>query len=98
MLKAIKPLLGIFGLAGISLLWITGLIMTRGVDTELLGTLFYVKLLAAAIMLATSLFMMVMGARAAKAGTPPPAYFDKLGKVSSILSIAAVALAVMVFG
>ena len=72
--------------------------MTRGVDTTLLGALFYIKLLVAGTMLIASVFMMIVGARAAKAGTPPPAYFENLGRATGLLAIVAVALAVMVFG
>jgi len=97
-IKAIKPLFGIFGLSGISLLWITGLIMTQNVDPALLAGLFYLKLLIAATMLAISVFMMVKAKKSAKAGVPPPAYFDALGRSSGVLAILAVALAVMIFG
>ena len=97
-IKAIKPIFGIFGLSGISLLWITGLIMTPNVDPTLLGALFYIKLLVAATMLAISLFLMFVAKKSAKAGVPPPAYFDAVGRTSGLLAIVAVALAVMVFG
>lgn len=97
-IKAIKPLFGLFALSGISLLWLTGLIMTFNVDSTLLGALFYVKLLVAATMLGISIFLMTIAKKAAKAGTPPPAYFEPLGRTSGVLAIVAVALAVMVFG
>ncbi len=97
-IKAIKPIFGIFALSGISLLWITGLIMTTTVDPALLGALFYIKLLAAATMLAISLLLTFVAKKSAKAGVPPPAYFDAVGRTSGLLAIVAVALAVMVFG
>lgn len=97
-IKAIKPILGILALSGVSLLWITGLIMAPTVDPTLLTGLFYIKLLVAATMLAISVFLMVMAKRAAKAGVPPPSYFDALGRFSGILAIVAVALAVAIFG
>ena len=59
-IKAIKPILGVFALSGVSLLWITGLIMAPNVDSALLTGLFYIKLLVAATMLAISVFLMVM--------------------------------------
>ncbi len=95
--KKIKPILGMFGLSGIVLLWLTGLVMVRGFD-EALGALFSTKLVVAAVMLLISLWMMYQGMKAAKSGTPPPAYMDKLGRTSGVLSIIAVALAVAVFG
>jgi len=97
-IKSIKPLFGIFGLSGISLLWITGLVMMQNVDPVLLGALFYIKLLVAGTMLAISLFLMFIARKSAKAGVPPPAYFDTVGRISGLLAIVAVALAVMVFG
>ena len=97
-IKAIKPIFGLFGLSGISLLWITGLIMTPNVDPALLGALFYIKLFVAATMLAISLILMFVAKKSAKAGVPPPAYFDAVGRTSGLLAIVAVALAVMVFG
>lgn len=97
-IKAIKPIFGLFGLSGISLLWVTGLFMTTATDASLLGVWFYVKLLVAAVMLAISVFLMVVAKKSAKAGTPPPAYFEPLGKSSGVLAIIAVALAVYVFG
>ena len=97
-IKAIKPIFGIFSLSGISLLWITGLIMTPTADPTLLGGLFYVKMLVAATMLGISLFLMFIAKKSAKAGVPPPAYFDMVGRTSGLLAIVAVALAVMIFG
>lgn len=97
-IKAIKPIFGLFALSGISLLWLTGLIMTLNVEPTLLGTLFYVKLAVAAAMLGISVFLMTIAKKSAKAGTQPPAYFEPLGRTSGVLAIVAVALAVMVFG
>ncbi len=59
-IKAIKPIFGLFALSGISLLWLTGLIMTLNVEPTLLGTLFYVKLAVAAAMLGISVFLMTI--------------------------------------
>jgi len=97
-IKAIKPIFGIISLSGISLLWITGLIMTPTADPTLLGAMFYVKMLVAATMLAISLFLMFIAKKSAKAGVPPPAYFDMVGRTAGLLAIVAVALAVMIFG
>lgn len=97
-IKAIKPIFGIFALSGISLLWITGLIMTLKVDTGFLGALFYLKLLVAAAMMAISVFLTVVAKKSAKAGVPPPSYLEMVGRTSGLLAIVAVALAVMVFG
>jgi len=97
-IKAIKPIFGIFALSGISLLWITGLIMTFNVASGVLGALFYLKLLIAAAMLAISVFLTIVAKKSAKAGVPPPSYFDNVGRTSGLLAIIAVGLAVMVFG
>lgn len=97
-IKIMKPIFGMFGLIGILLLWITGLIMAQSVDGALLGTVFYVKLLAAGAMLVISLWLTFVATRAKKAGVPPPAYMDSLGKVNSPLALIALALAIYLFG
>jgi len=97
-IKKIKPVLGMFGLSGIVLLWLTGVIMVGGIDSAQLGALFTTKLVVAGAMLLISLWLMYQGMKAAKSGTPPPSYMDKLGRTSAVLSIVAVALAVAVFG
>lgn len=97
-IKAIKPIFGMFALSGISLLWLTGIILTTGQEIATLGIWFYVKLLVAATMLGISVFLTMVARKSAKAGTPPPAYFEPLGRSSGALAIIAVALAVYVFG
>lgn len=97
-IKAIKPIFGIFALSGISILWITGLILAQNVDPALLTGLFYIKMLAAATMLAISVFLTIIAKKSTKAGVPPPSYFEAMGRLSGLLALVAVALAVMIFG
>lgn len=97
-IKIMKPIFGMFGLIGILLLWLTGIIMTQGIDAALLGTAFYIKLLAAGTMLAINLWLTFVAMQAKKAGTPPPAYMDSLGKVNSPLALIALAIAIYLFG
>jgi len=96
-IKAIKPVLGMLGLAGILLLWLTGIIMLRGYDTSALGIAFYVKLSAAGIMLLITLWLTYVAGKAAKAGVPPPAYMDNLGRMNMPLALIALGLAIYIF-
>jgi hypothetical protein len=98
-LLGLRPYFSKIGLTGIILIWFTGIILYamhwEGAD---LGTGFALKLLSGFLLLLAVIATTVMGARAAKAGTPPPAIMAKLGPASGILSILTVALAVYVFG
>ncbi|MEO1919666.1 MAG: hypothetical protein ABGW81_08175 [Paracoccaceae bacterium] len=72
--------------------------MVQSHGASALGGLFYLKLLVAATMLAMSVFVMAVAKKSAKAGTPPPSYFETMGRTSGLLALVSVALAVMVFG
>jgi hypothetical protein len=97
-LNALRPVFGRMGLAGILLLWAAGLWLYlgfyRGAD---LGLAFGLKLVAALIVLALSIYFTAMAARAARSGTPPPAFLPRLRMVSAAMVLIAVALAVYVF-
>lgn len=97
MVKAMKPFLGMLGLIGIVLLWLTGVILTTGHELAELGTPFYAKLAAAAVMLLISLWLTYVAMKAKNAGVPPPSYMDSLGKLNSPLSLIALGLAVYIF-
>ncbi|MCG6113769.1 MAG: hypothetical protein MEQ84_01105 [Mesorhizobium sp.] len=97
-LMALRPFFGKLGLAGILLLWVTGLALW-GLRYEFahLGAAYVLKLVAATALLGMILFMSRATARMARDGTPPPAWMPKLGMMSSPLTFLAVFLAVWVF-
>ena len=96
--KLIRPGLGMLGLVAILTLWITGSIMYQGKYAEAeLGTLFFVKLAAAAGMLIITLYVTFLSIRAGRQGNPPPEIVGKLGKLNSPLALLALALAVYIF-
>lgn len=98
-LVALRPYFSKVGLAGILLIWLTGLALyaMQWTDTEL-GIVFALKLIAAFLLLLAIITTTVLGARAASEGTPPPTIMATLGPVSGVLSLLTVALAVYVFG
>jgi hypothetical protein len=98
-LVALRPYFSKIGLAGILLIWLTGLALyaMQWTDTEL-GIVFALKLVAAFLLLLAIIATSVLGARAASAGRPPPAIMATLGPASGVLSLLTVALAVYVFG
>jgi hypothetical protein len=98
-LVALRPYFSKVGLTGIILIWLTGLTLyAMHWESADLGAGFALKLLSGFLLLLAVIATTVMGARAAKAGTPPPAIMAKLGPASGLLSILTVALAVYVFG
>ena len=96
-IKAIKPIFGIFALSGIRILWITGLILAQNVDPALLTGLFYIKMLAAATMLAISVFLTIIAKKSTKAGVPPPSYFEAIDRKSTRLNSSHVVISYAVF-
>lgn len=97
-LLGLRPLFGRLGLAGIVLIWLTGLwLWIADYDAAPLGWAFVAKLAVAALLLAVVLALNAIFARAAR-GTPPPAWTPRLGQSTSVLTVIAVALAVYVFG
>ncbi|WP_246225942.1 hypothetical protein [Chelativorans xinjiangense] len=96
-LLALRKNFALAALTGVLLLWVTGLWMWL-VDYSgaWLGTAFALKLLAAAAILAILIAARIAMARTAP-GSPPPAFLQRLGPISGLLSYIAVALAVIVF-
>ena len=97
-LMALRPVFGRFGLAGISLLWLSGLglwLMRYGLAN--LGAAFAMKLVTAAILFGMILVMSQATAQMRREGTPPPAWLPRLGMATSPLTFLAVLLAVWVF-
>ena len=97
-LGALRPIFGRLSLAGIVLIWLTGLWLYFGLYAAApIGTAFSAKLVAAAALLAVVLTLTVVQARARKRGTPPPAWVPRLGMAAPVLTLLAVALAVVAF-
>lgn len=94
----LRPFFIRLALGGIVLLWITGLgLWMVRYDMARLGRLYDIKMLVAAILLVIVIFMNMTLRRAAKAGTPTPAWLPKLGMSTPVLTILAVGLAVWIF-
>jgi len=98
-LLSLRPHFSKVGLTGIVLIWLTGLtlygLQWTGTD---LGIGFDFKLATAFLLLLATTTTTVLGVRAVKAGTPPPAIVAKIGSAAGILALLTVALAVYVFG
>lgn len=96
-LMPMRPTLANIGLAGVVLLWLTGIGMAlMGGAAGSLGLWFWLKLLAAAGILAIGVYGVIVRRRMA-AGQPVPAYAARLPMLASPLSILAVVLAVLAF-
>ena len=96
-LMPLRPKLANVGLAGIVLLWISGLGMAfMGGAAGQMGLWFWLKLLVAAGILVLAVYGLVMR-RKAKAGQIVPAYAARLGLLAAPLSVLAVILAVLAF-
>lgn len=95
--KIIKPVLGMLGMIGILLLWITGIVLAAPYGILSLGLAFNLKLLAAGAILAINIWILIKIRGHAKEGTPPAPILEKVGKMNGPLSLVAVALAVYVF-
>ncbi len=95
--KVMKPVLGIFGMAGILLLWLSGIALVLPNGLTGLGVLFYLKLLAALGILLINIYVAMKMRAHVKAGTPPDPKLENLGKLNGPLALIAVALAVYVF-
>lgn len=97
-LAALRPLLGRLGLAGIVLIWLSGLgLWVFRYDMADLGPVYQVKVAVAAVLFGVIVVLGRAGAKAAAAGTPPPRWVPALGMSTPVLTLAAVALAVWVF-
>ncbi len=97
-LAALRPMLGRMGLAGILLIWASGLWLYLGAYGGVpLGPVFHAKLAVAALLLIVIIAITVVAMRSHTRGVPPPAWLPVLGMSTPILTILAVALAVYVF-
>lgn len=92
-------ILGRVGRWAVTLLWITGLPMAFWVyGTLALGAVFYLKLLAATVMLVAVMWIGRVGAAAARAGRPPD--FKRMKTLANVVAggaLVAVVTAVIVF-
>jgi hypothetical protein len=97
-LMALRPVFGRLGLAGISLLWLSGLgLWSMRYGFANLGVAYALKLVTAAILFGMILAMSQATAQMRREGTPPPAWLPRLGMATSPLTFLAVLLAVWVF-
>ncbi len=97
-LLALRPLLSKLALAGIVLLWVTGLgLWLFRYDLADLGPAYSLKMLVALLLLSVVMTINAANRRAASTGTPAPSWLPKLGMSTPILTLIAMALAVWVF-
>lgn len=95
---AMRPSFGAMGLAGIVLLWITGLLLwLLRYDLTDFGPAFHTKLTVAGLLFAIIIVLHVTVHRALARGEVPPGYVKVLGMSTPFLTFAAVALAAYVF-
>jgi len=96
-LMPLRPKLANIGLAGVVLLWLTGIAMAlMGAAASQLGLWFWLKMVAAGAILAVAVYGLIVRRRMA-AGLPVPAYAARLPILASPLSVIAVILAVLAF-
>lgn len=96
-LSALRPRFAAMTLAGVTLLWLTGLwLWITHYDGALLGAAFLIKLALAAFLLAVAVAA-YSTARRAMPGTPPPALLQRLGPLAGLSSFLAVVFAVYIF-
>lgn len=97
-LLSLRPHFARLSLAAIVLIWLSGLgLWLFRYDLSDLGPAYSLKLFAALILLGVIVAIARINSRAAKAGTPPPAWLPRLGMVTSALMLIAMALGVWVF-
>lgn len=97
-LAALRPRFARLMLAGVALLWLSGLgLWLFRYDLAGLGPLYSLKMVAALALLVAALAAERLHARAARNGAKPPALLSALGMATSALMLAAMALAVWVF-
>lgn len=97
-LSALRPRLAGLMLAGVALLWLSGLgLWLFRYDLADLGPLYSLKMVAALALLGAALAAERIHARGARNNTAPPAWISGLGMATSLLMLAAMALAVWVF-
>lgn len=97
-LQALRPWFARLGLAGIVLIWVSGLAlwMFRYSFADL-GPAYSLKMVVALVLLGVALAIAQITRSAARAGTPPPAWLPKLGMTTPVLTLVAMGLGVWVF-
>lgn len=97
-LLALRPIFSNFALAGIGLLWLTGLgLWLFRYDLVNLGPAYSLKLAVALVLLGVVLAINRLNRRAAASGTPAPSWLPKLGMTTPVLTLVAMGLGVWVF-
>lgn len=97
-LLTLRPHFSKLALAGIVLIWISGLALwLMRYDLADLGPAYSIKLVVALVLLGVVLAIYQTNRRAARAGTPPPAWLPKLGMTTPVLTLIAMALGVWIF-
>lgn len=97
-LAALRPLFGRLGMAGITLLWLSGLLLWMfRYDFSDLGPAYSLKLVTSLVLLGVILALHMTIRRAQKDGVPPPAWLPKLGMTTPVLTLIAMGLGVWVF-
>ena len=97
-LAALRPQFARLALAGITLLWVSGLgLWIFRYDLVDLGPAWSLKLVVALVLLGIALALHHLNGRAQKAGTLPPAWLPRLGMATPVLTLVATALAVWIF-
>jgi len=97
-LAALRPVFGMVGLIGILLLWASGLwLYLSAYQGAPLGPAFHAKLGVATLLLLVIAAINLIAMRAKRRGTPPPPWLPMLGMTTPVLTLLAVALAVVVF-
>lgn len=97
-LAALRPAFGKLGLAGITLLWVSGLLLwLLRYDLADLGPAYSLKMVVALVLLGIILAMSHVLRRSHRDGVPPPAWLPKLGMTTPVLTLAAMALGVWIF-
>lgn len=97
-LAALRPAFGMMGLVGILLIWASGLwLYLVAYQSAPLGAAFHAKLAVATLLLLVIVAINLVAMRARRRGTPPPPWLPLLGMTTPVLTLLAVALAVVVF-
>lgn len=97
-LAALRPQFVRLGLAGIVLLWISGLLLWFfRYDFVDLGPAFHTKLTIAALLLIMIVVLHGVARRFVRQGLPPPAWARAFGMSTPFLTLIAVGLAVYIF-